>query len=488
MSSTPQVVRSDESAEQVACDALVIGAFAENTTVALTGVDGSEKLLGGKLMEVLRESGFKAKPGEVLVVPTLGEMPARAVAVTGLGSKSDVNESVVRRAAAAAIKRLSERSVIASVLHRTHADGVPPALEGYLLASYAFTTYKSDPHPSKVQRLVFLGGTADGIERGVAISEATSLARDLVNEPAGTLTPEVLAQRARDVADVNGFECTVHDEKTLQERGFGGILGVGKGSTSPPRLIRLHYANGTATRRLALVGKGVTFDSGGLSLKPAGSMEEMKTDMAGGAAVIGAMSALRRLGVEADVTAYIPAVENMPSGTAIKPGDVIRHYGGRTTEVNNTDAEGRLILGDTLALASEEKPDAVVDVATLTGSILVALGKKAVGLFCNDDGLCKEIEDAALAAGERMWRMPLYDDYLKDLDSEVADCKNSGPRHGGAIIAALFLQQFVGRGLKWAHLDIAGAARADGDYDEVTKGASGVATRTLIRWMEGYRP
>ena len=483
MSSSPQVVRSDESADQVACDALVIGAFADDGNVTLTGADGLDGLIGGKLMEALRDSAFKAKQGEVLVVPTLGEMSARAVAVAGLGSKTDVNEDAVRKAAAAAIKKLGERPVIASLLHRGHDSGEAPAVEGYLLASYAFTNYKSDPRPGKVERLMFLDASPDDIERGVAMAEATSLARDLVNEPAGTLNPQALATRAQEVADVNDLECTILDENELEERGFGGILGVGKGSVSPPRLIRLRYTSDTASRRLALVGKGVTFDSGGLSLKSASSMEDMKTDMAGGAAVIGAMSALRRLGTEVDVTAYVPAVENMPSGTAIKPGDVITHYGGRTTEVNNTDAEGRLILGDALALASEENPDAIVDVATLTGSILIALGKKSVGLFCNDDRLSEELEEAANASGERMWRMPLYDDYLKELDSEVADYKNAGQRYGGSIIAALFLKQFVGRGLRWAHLDIAGAARADGDYDEMTKGGTGVATRTLINWM-----
>jgi leucyl aminopeptidase len=482
--SSPQVVRSDESADQVACDALVLGAVADDGNVMLTGANGLDGLIGGKLMEALRDSAFKAKQGDVLVVPTLGEMSARAVAVAGLGPKSEVNEDTVRKAAAAAIKKLGERPVIASLLHRGHASGVAPAVEGYLLASYAFTNYKSDPRPGKVERLMFLGAAADDIERGVAMAEATSLARDLVNEPAGTLNPQALATRAQEVADVNDLECAVLDEVELEERGFGGILGVGKGSASPPRLIRLHYTSGNAAGQLVLVGKGVTFDSGGLSLKSASSMEDMKTDMAGGAAVIGAMSVLRRLGTKVDATAFVPAVENMPSGTAIKPGDVIKHYGGRTTEVNNTDAEGRLILGDALALASEEKPDAIVDVATLTGSILVALGKKSVGLFSNDDGLSKELEEAAIVSGERMWRMPLYDDYLKELDSEVADCKNAGQRYGGSIVAALFLKQFVGRGLRWAHLDIAGAARADSDYDEMTKGGTGVATRTLINWME----
>jgi leucyl aminopeptidase len=487
LTSRPHVAHSEESPSEIVCDALVIGATSDDGNVTLSGGDGLESLLNGRIMDALRGNAFKAKQGEVTIIPTLGEMPAHAIAVAGLGSESEVDEGAIRKAAAAAARMLSERPVIASLLHRAHDGGNSAAVEGYVLASYAFTTYKSVPQTSKTERILFVGGTSEGIERGLTLSEATIVARDLVNEPAGELTPQALAEHAQEVADAGGLESEVMDENDLAARGFGGIVGVGQGSASPPRLIKLHYPAENPSARLALVGKGVTFDSGGLSLKEARSMEEMKTDMAGGAAVIAAVGALGRLDTRADVTAYIPAVENMPSGTALKPGDVIRHYGGRTTEVTNTDAEGRLILADALALASEAKPDAIVDVATLTGSILVALGKKAVGLFCNDDGLAEELEDAADGAGERMWRMPLYDDYLTDLDSEVADCKNAGSRYGGSIVAALFLKQFVAKNLRWAHLDIAGAARADKDYDETTKGASGVATRTLIGWMESHK-
>ncbi|MEA2517073.1 MAG: leucyl aminopeptidase, partial [Actinomycetota bacterium] len=214
-------------------------------------------------------------------------------------------------------------------------------------------------------------------------------------------------------------------------------------------------------------------------------METMKTDMGGAAAVIGAITAIAKLDLPVEVLAYVPTTENMPSGTAVRPGDVLKHYGGKTTEVLNTDAEGRLILADALVFASEQKPDAIVDVATLTGSIMVALGKKATGLFSNDDGLARELEGAGEAAGERIWHMPLYDVYKKELESEVADLKNVGSRWGGAIIAGLFLQEFVGENIPWAHLDIAGAARAEADYDENSKGGTGVAVRTLVNWVEG---
>lgn len=312
------------------------------------------------------------------------------------------------------------------------------------------------------------------------------LARDLINEPAGTLTPEALARRAQEIADVEGLECTVLDETAIAERGLNGISTVAKGSGVPPRFIELGYRPEAPVAKVALVGKGVTFDSGGLSMKDPKSMETMKTDMSGAAAVIAAMSVLKRLAVRAEVTAYVPAVENMPSGNAVKPGDVIEHYGGNTSEVLNTDAEGRLILGDALALASEADPDAIVDVATLTGSIMIALGRDMIGLFSNDDELAASIDRAADRAGELIWRMPLHRDYRKQLDSEVADFKNVGTRYGGSIVAALFLNEFVPAGTPWVHLDIAGPARSESDDDDGPKGGTGSATRTLIAWLESF--
>ncbi|HYP23233.1 MAG TPA: leucyl aminopeptidase, partial [Actinomycetota bacterium] len=263
--------------------------------------------------------------------------------------------------------------------------------------------------------------------------------------------------------------------------------GVAQGSAQPPRFIQLHYRPDNATAKVALVGKGITYDSGGLSLKDAKSMETMKTDMSGAAAVIGAMGAVGRIRPNVEVLGLVPATENMPGGGAIKPGDVIRHYGGTTVEVLNTDAEGRLVLADALAFASEQEPDAIVDVATLTGAIMVALGTRAAGCFSNDDDLAQRLIDAGAQEGERLWRMPLFADYAGDIESDVADLKNiSGARWGGAIVAAVFLQQFVGKGIKWAHLDIAGAARAEGPSAEISKGGTGTAARTLVSWIEGF--
>jgi leucyl aminopeptidase len=353
-----------------------------------------------------------------------------------------------------------------------------------LLGSYRFDQYKSKGPLRHTEQIALLGASQEGIDRGRVRAAAITRARDLINEPASTLNPTSLAVRVQELAADSGLECTVVDENELAARGFGGILGVGKGSDSPPRLIELHYAPASATRKVTLIGKGITFDSGGLSIKPAAGMEDMKTDMSGAAAVIAAMTALRDLKVGVDVTGLVPAAENMLGGRAIKPGDVIRHYGGRTSEVLNTDAEGRLVLADALALASERKPDAIVDVATLTGAIVIALGLTAAGIFCDDDDLRNSLLAAAGAAGERFWWMPIFTDYRKQLDSEIADIKNVATKWGGAIFAANFLREFVDPAIPWAHLDIAGSARAEEDRYEVTKGGSGIATATLMTWLE----
>jgi len=485
----PQVLGSSEAVDGVSVDAVVVAVFKSGSGPVLSaGAKALDDVLDGQLSEHLTHTGFKAKTAEVMLVPTLGRLKARTVMVAGLGEKEHAGRTEVMRAAGSAARRLSDCATIASALHVEvpDADAVTGATEGFLLGSYKFTTYKSDPHPSKIERITMLGDP-DGalIERGLATADATILARDLTNEPADTIYPETLAERAREVADVGSLAFEVLDESELAERGFNGLIEVGKGSDKPPRLIVMHYKPAKPSGKLALVGKGITFDSGGLSIKPAGAMEPMKTDMGGASAVIGAMSALGRLKPNIEVIGIVAAAENMVSGSSIKPGDVIRHYGGGTSEVLNTDAEGRLVLADALAYACEQSVDAVVNVATLTGAIMVALGPKATGLFSNDDDLRTELADAAERAGERVWPMPLYDDYVSDIESEIADIKNTGSRWGGAIKAGLFLRNFVADGVAWAHLDIAGPARIESAYDEVPKGGSGVATRTLIAWIEG---
>jgi leucyl aminopeptidase len=483
-----QIIPSTESPTTVACDVLVVGATSGPAGVSLLGAANEvDRALAGRLSEHLSAIGFAAKRAEVEVVGGLRELGAKSVAVVGLGPGESLGPPTLRKVAGAIARRLSARPVLASLVHEVEprSEAVAAAVEGFTLGSYRFTEYKSDPNPTTTERILFLGDAPEAaIARAQVAAEATALARDLVNEPGSTLTPETLAARAREVADVAGCECTILDESDLATAGFGGIIAVGKGSARPPRLIQLRHAPAGSQGTVALVGKGITFDSGGLSLKDAKSMENMKTDMAGAAAVIATMSALGRVGVSTEVLAYVPACENMPGGDAVKPGDVIRHYGGRTTEVNNTDAEGRLVLGDALALAGERSPDAIVDVATLTGGITIALGRKSTGLFANDDALAEAVGEAAEAAGERLWRMPLYDDYRSDLESPVADLKNSAGRYGSSITAALFLSEFVPAGIPWAHLDIAGTARADKDYDEITRGGTGTGVRTLLEWIE----
>lgn len=478
----PDLLVVNDAPAEISCDALVLGAASGTDGPELAGAAGEiDRALEGGIATFLRNSGFKAKAGEVALVPTLGRLPAASLCLIGLGRGVD-DSGAARRSAGSAARRLAHFTDIACAFEESQAAAV---LEGLLLGAYSFDRYKTDPRPSKIERVRFLGASERTVQRAKTVAEAVRLARDLTNEPAQALFPEALSERVGELADAAGLEFVSWDHGELAQRGFGGLLGVSAGSTRPPRLLQLRYSPERATDgKVALVGKGVTFDSGGLSLKTMPQMEQMKTDKAGAAAVIGCMTAVARLAPELDVVAVIPATENMPGPEAVKPGDVLTHYGGRTCEVLNTDAEGRLILADALAFASELEPSAIVDVATLTGTIHVALGSKVSGLFANDDALATELEQAAAVTGERVWRMPLVDEYRKDLDTPMADIKNMATRYGGAIYAALFLRDFVGKGIPWAHLDIAGTGRAENDSNEITKGGTGVATRMLIHWIE----
>ena len=485
----PQTTLSNDPPHEIACDAIVVAAFDNAGTLQLDhGGVALDRALDGALTAYLTERDFKGKPGSLESLPTLDRVAPKAIVVAGLGSRERLSTNDVRKAAGTAAKRLSDRGVIASTLPGLLEGGASATVEGLLLGPYRYTRFKSEPKPIKTQQLILLGGDQSDVDRGVAFAEATILARDLQNEPPNSLTPDALARKAREVADVNGLECTIWDEDEVDRNGFGGLVAVARGAINPPRFIQLRYAPEGAKGKVAIVGKGVTFDSGGLSLKPANSMENMKSDMTGAAAVIAAMGALKKLSVKTEVIAFIPTTENLPSGDSMKPGDVITHYNKMTTEVNNTDAEGRLILADALAYACEQQPDAIVDVATLTGGIMVALGLRLSGLFASDDDLAEEVIAAAERAGEPMWRMPLVDDFKKDLDSDIADMKNSGPRWGSAIVGAIFLKQHVKKGIPWAHLDIAGTDWADKPHELGPKGATGVMARTLIEFVEGRSP
>ena len=449
----------------------------------------------GMDLEFLERQGFEGKVGEVQVVP--GE-DGTAVMAVGVGEADEVSLETLRKATAAVVKA-AWKSTRAAI---TLLDAVPPGVErtaaaaavaeGAGMAAYAFGTYKSDFSPCRLEELVVVDGSGDlapALQRGSRVAAAVCLARDLVNEPAGALTPSRLAEVATQIATRERLVIRVLDGAAIAAERLGGLAGVAAGSAEPPRLVELVYEppGDSAAPTVVLVGKGITFDSGGLSLKDAEGMMTMKTDMSGAAAVLATMSALPTLGAPVRVVGILPITENMPSGTATRPGDVLRIRNGKTVEVLNTDAEGRLVLADGLSLAAEAAPAAIVDVATLTGAQVVALGRKIAGLMGNDEALVQRVRDAAERAGEDVWSLPLPSQYRSQLDSDVADLKNIGSRgQAGALVAGLFLQEFVD-GVPWAHLDIAGPARSDANEGYVSKGGTGFAVRTLLELVTSFR-
>lgn len=435
--------------------------------------------------------GFEAKAGRVQVLAGDG----RIVALAGLGPVDDVDTDAVRRAGAVLATALRKQEAVTVELG--DAAGLDPRAaaqalgEGMALASYSYDRFKSDPDPSALAAVAVVGPDApalsEGLARAARLVEAVRWARDLVNAPGGTLVPVELAAAAAAMAEREGLDAHILGREEIIEARLGGLLGVNRGSTQEPRFIELrHVPEGPSRGRVALVGKGITFDSGGLSIKPADSMVGMQGDMGGAAAVLGAMSVVRTFAPDLEVRAYVPSTDNMLGGDATRPGDVLTIRNGTTVEVLNTDAEGRLILADALALAAEAEPDAVVDLATLTGACMVALGGRIAGVMGNDDGWVDQVRAAAGRAGERVWPLPLPADYRRQLDSPVADLKNVGPRWGGALTAGLFLQEFVPDGLPWAHLDIAGPAWLDEADDFGPKGATGFGVRTLAALLEGF--
>jgi leucyl aminopeptidase len=461
------------------------------------GADLVDDAIGGTLAAFMRETDFDGKRGEVLAVPTGGHLRAKAVLLLGVGDADSFDAAAIRRAGAVLAKRGARVASVATTLLDAVAPDVDRALaaqafaEGVTLGSYQFLRYKSDPNASKLARVLVVtksdAKVRAGLARGARVAEAVLWARDLINEPAAAKSPDDVAELAKGIARTSGLKAKVYAGEQLVRARMGGVLGVGNGSDRPPRFLRLEYAPANAKGTLALVGKGVVFDSGGLSLKTAGGMETMKTDMSGAAAVIAAMSTLRDLGVKARVIAYVPLVENMPSGAAMRPGDVLTMRNGKTVEVLNTDAEGRLILADALSLASEEGADAIIDLATLTGAVTMALGDKIAGLMGTDDAWVAQVSEAAERAGERMWRLPLPDDYRRNLDSEIADLRNISSGGGaGTLTAGLFLKEFTGDA-PWAHLDIAGTARASSEDGETSKGGTGYGVRTLIELASTFR-
>ena len=455
---------------------------------------------GIDLVAELQAAAFDAAPGSLLRVPTRGAIPSPTIAVLGLGVTTDVDADTLRRAAATLANAAERLDTVAAALvdvagveavdDLDAATASQAVAEGIQLGSYRFASYRSEAPPFALEqvRLHVADDAAEAARAAVAVAAvtaaATCLARDLVNIPPQDKRPPALAERA--VAEVADLPITtrVLDEQALRDGGYGGILGVGQGSSEPPRLVELTYAPDGAERHVVLVGKGITFDTGGISLKPSVSMETMKTDMAGAATVLATIKAVAQLELPVKVTVLLALAENMPSGTATRVSDVLTMKGGTTVEVINTDAEGRLVLGDALVHASELEPDAIVDVATLTGSIVVALGDRIAGLMSRDDALADALLAAGTAAGEPLWRLPMADAQYGDrVEGAIADLKNTGGREAGSIFAALFLQRFVADGLAWAHLDIAGVAWTNAGAGYQSKGATGNPVRTLVEWL-----
>jgi len=481
---------------QIQSDALVVNYFeaAGQPGGATAAVD---RALGGEISQLIAAGEIKGKLDEMTLIHTFGKIPAARVLVVGLGKQEDLKPDRVRNLMGNAGRYLRRSGVrrIASIVHGAGKGGLDPKVaagaiaEGFVLGLYTFQAYKTqEPEYPGIDEVVLVEGDEGrvqpvkaGAEKGRIEAEATNLARDMANTPSNHMTPADMAECAEQVAKTYGLQLTVLEREQMEAMGMGALLGVAQGSARPPRLIVLRYEGAASeqARGLGLVGKGITFDSGGISIKPSEGLEEMKGDMAGGAAVIAAMQAIAQLKPKINVTGIVPATENMPSGSAYKPGDVLRAMSGKTIEVISTDAEGRLVLSDALAYARQLGLSPLVDVATLTGACSVALGPVCSGVFGNDQSLVDRLIKAGEEGGECNWQLPTYDQYKDLIKSDVADLKNTGGRAGGAITAALFLAAFVGN-TPWAHLDIAGTSRTDKDKGFLVKGATGVGTRTLI--------
>jgi leucyl aminopeptidase len=457
-----------------------------------------------RLAETLSHLGATGKAGEITKIATLGATKAPLVVAVGVGPAprrdGEYSHEAVRRAVGAAVRSLAGTRRIATGLNQINGtdstEDLRAAAEGAVLGGYSFTKYHTRASSRDHKRAVTSAALTvsdprddaarDTVNRATILGDAVALCRDLVNTPAADLHPADLADAAVEACAEVGCDVEVSDEVALAEGGHGGIIGVGQGAANPPRLVRIAWSGGEpGAKAVHLVGKGITFDTGGLSLKPATAMEWMKADMGGAAAVIATLRAAAQLKLPLNVVGWVASAENMPSGTAIRPSDVLTMRGGKTVEVMNTDAEGRLVMADAIVRAAEESAVAIVDIATLTGAQLVALGSHVYAVMSNNDDLRAAIVGAADAAGEQSWPMPLPEELRKSLDSETADLSNIGDRYGGMLVAGLFLQEFVPDSTPWAHLDVAGPAWNAGDvHDYTPKGGTGVPVRTLLEWLE----
>jgi leucyl aminopeptidase len=495
------VVRADLTEHQTPLLAVKVFESAGDLIGPLAKLDGK---MGGRISAVIASGDFKGRAGETLVLyPAAGQIGAERVLLVGIGKKDAFGLEGIRRGAGAAVKAAAKLGVdrLASVMH--HAELVEDRVtaraaaravaEGAVLAGYRFDEMKTrdeDAPSARVTRVEILekvqekaARIEEGVRIGAVVARGENLARNLGNLPGNVATPSYLADLAKEIGAEHGMKVEVLGRKEMEKEGLRALLAVSAGSEQEPRLIVMEHRKGPKGRKpLVLLGKGLTFDAGGISIKPAANMEEMKFDMCGGAAVLGAMKAIGELDVPANVVGIVPSSENLLSGAAMKPGDILRSHLGTTIEVVNTDAEGRLILADALSYLRRFEPEAVIDAATLTGACVIALGHQASAALTNDDALLAEIRTAADRVGERVWELPMYDEFREQIKSEYADIKNSGGRPGGTITAGWFLREFVGD-FPWVHLDIAGTAYGDGKLPYQSKGATGVPTRLFVEWV-----
>ena len=479
----------------ITADAIIVNLF-EGVTAPGGATGAVDKALDGAISKLIAQGDIRGKSGEVTTVHTFGKLKAPRVIVAGLGKQKEFDLDAVRNLSANLVRALRKPNIksIATIAHGAGIGGLDPdacaqaVAEGALLGSYRFLKHKkAEEDPTEIAKVTLVesdGTKAKSMkvaaERGVALAEATNLARDMANAPSNHLTPTDLAARASEVAKKHKLEIEVLERADMEKKGMGSMLSVAKGSAEPPKMIRLSYKGRKGSGYdLALVGKGITFDTGGISIKPAANMEAMKADMTGAASVIAAMGAIASLKPKVNVVGIAPCTENMPGGSATKPGDVVSAMNGRTIEIINTDAEGRLVLADGLCWAKELGATHILDVATLTGAVTSALGDVAYGLMTNNDEFCSQLEAAAAAAGEKTWRLPMFKEYDELIKSDVADCKNTGTRGAGTIVGAKFLEPFVGD-TPWIHMDIAGVDMMPSDRGWVSKGASGYSVRAMI--------
>jgi leucyl aminopeptidase len=482
--------------QQEAAEVLVLSHY-EGETAFKNETAAVDRALGGALLELLKSGEFQGKGGQAVLLHAQKRIKAKRILLVGLGKRKDARLDTVRQAMGTAARRVRQAgagSFVTPLHGRGLADSVELAqamIEGAILGGYQFTAYRSDNHDEHaLTRITVLEPDAaelpdvkEGVRRGMASAEATAFVRDLCNHPSNVMTPERIAGEAKKIGKERGVRVKILEKREAERLGMGAFLGVAQGSHEPPKFIILEYRGARGNGRpIVLVGKTITFDTGGISLKPAENMEQMKADMTGGAEVLATVRAAARLRLPLHLIGILPATENMPGGHAIKPGDILRTLAGKTVEVQNTDAEGRLILADGLAYATRYKPAVIIDVATLTGACMVALGQFAVGMFGNNESQKQRVRQAGLKAGERVWEMPLWDEYFEQLKSDVADMRNIGGRGGGMITAALFLSKFVGD-YPWIHLDIASTDWSERERPYIAKGPTGIGTRLILQYL-----